>query len=111
MSDAESVLGNPVEAFNTLEIPVAYLDGKQYILHHLRCTGPEKFREKGPRSDWVWVRRQAKSKTIFGELNGRLPGRLNALFKLCDPKRAIVYRLAHITLLECINDMTTSGEE
>ena len=48
MSDAESVLGNPVEAFNTLEIPVAYLDGKQYILHHLLCTGPEKFPGEGP---------------------------------------------------------------
>ena len=62
------------------------------------------------RRDWVWVRRHAASdKVRAGILNGRVPGRLNALFKV--KYKGTVYRLAHVTLLHCIGGTAVQGAE
>ena len=44
-----------------------------------------------------------------GSLNGHIPGRLNALFKL--NKAGIVYRLAHVSPLVSINSTTIRSIE
>jgi len=42
-------------------------------------------------------------------LNGRIPRRLNALFKITS--RGTVYRLAHMTLLQCVGGAVVQDAE
>jgi len=63
------------------------------------------------RYDWVWVRRHYASDTARpGMLNGRIPTRLNALYKL-KSKEGLVYRLANVSLLQCISGNVVQGAE
>ena len=102
----------PLEAYNTLQLPVPTFDNNGHIIHMIRCTGPELFRKKERRHDWVFVRRRkATNNKISGSLDGKVPARLNAIFKLRDPRVNSTYRLAHITLLKVIGSQTPDGPE
>ena len=58
----------------------------------------------------MWVRRHPASDTApAGTLNGRVPGRLDALFKLTS--KGVVYRLAYVTLLNCVGGAALQGAE
>ncbi|KAF8440641.1 hypothetical protein BGX38DRAFT_1205503 [Terfezia claveryi] len=109
-SDIQRLLEGNIRAYKTLDIPVPKLSGNGFVVHHARCTGLDMFR-KQQRSDWVWVRRHRASDVARpGTLNGRIPGRLNALFKL-KSKEGIVYRVANVSLLQCIGGSSVQGAE
>jgi len=109
-SDAQRLLEVGIRAYTSLEIPVPRLGGQGFIVHYTRCTGLTMFRGH-KRSDWVWVRRHcASDKARAGTLNRRIPGRLNALFKL-KSKDGIVYRVANVSLLQCIGGAVGQGAE
>ena len=61
----------PLEAFNTLQVPVPTLNNDGHVLHKLHCIGPNIFRQQEKRHDWVWVqRRQSADNPIPGSLDG-----------------------------------------
>jgi hypothetical protein len=108
-SDIERLLRCGIRAYHSLEIPVPKLGGDGFILHHVRCTGLDGFRGKGKRNDWVWVKRHLTSdKACAGMPNGRIVGRLNALFKLVT-REGVVYRLAHVRPLQYIKSTALEG--
>ena len=110
--DAARVCDYPLEAYNTLQVPVWTFDNNGHILHRIRCTGPELFRKQERRHDWVFVRRRPSSPDkIPGSLDGRVPARLNAIFKLRDPRVNTSYRLAHVSLLKLMGSPTPDGPE
>jgi hypothetical protein len=94
--DALGLLERGISVYNTLQIPIPKFSGQGFVLHNAKCT---EFRGK-KRNDWVWVRRHVASDAGQHTLNGCIPGRLNAVFKISG-KEGIVYRLAHVTLLQC----------
>ena len=110
--DAAHLVDAPVEAFNTLQVPVQTFNNDGHILHHVRCTGPGLFRQEQSRHDWVFVRRRppSPSKTP-GSLDGRVPARLNAVFKVQHSRANTSYRLAHISLLTVVGSPTPDGPE
>ncbi|KAF8415915.1 hypothetical protein BGX38DRAFT_1244983, partial [Terfezia claveryi] len=87
-SDIQRLLEGNIRAYK-LDIPVPKLSGNGFVVHHARCTGLD-------------IRP--------GTLNGRIPGRLNALFKL-KSKEGIVYRVANVSLLQCIGGSSVQGAE
>ncbi|KAF8418351.1 hypothetical protein EV426DRAFT_520186, partial [Tirmania nivea] len=93
-----------------LQIPVPKFSGSGFLMHVARCTGEKEFRGQ-QRNDWVWVRRHpASGGRQPNLLNGRIPGSLNALFKLTS-KEGMVYRLAHVTLLQCLGGAAVRATE
>ena len=63
----------------------------------------ELFRGDDPRNDWVWVE-VGEGLGATGKPQGRLPGQLRGLFKLCDPGNMLVsHRLAVVELLWPVN--------
>ena len=56
-------------------------------------------------------RRQLHTNNIPGELYGRLPGKVNPLFKLCDGESKTSYRLAHISVLSVVRSPTPDSHE
>jgi len=81
--DPEILESLPVELLTLLEIPVqAFQETEIYHIHRVRCTGAHNFRNHGSRNDWVSVR--AGTEYIYGALQGRLPAKLVALFKIRD---------------------------
>jgi len=108
-SDTERLLDHEIGAYGALQIPVPKLSDKGFVLHHARCSGEKGFRGS-KRNNWVWVRRHPASDTVLvGTLNGRVPGRLDALFKLTS--KGVVYRLAYVTLLNCVGGTALQGAE
>ena len=88
-SDTKRLLDHEIGAYGALQIPVPKLSDKCFILHHARCFGEKGFRGS-KRNDWVWVRRHPTSDTaLAGTVNGRVPDRLDALFKLTS--KGVVY--------------------
>ena len=58
----------------------------------------------------MWVRRHPASDTApLGTLNGHVPSRLGALFKLT--RTSVVYRLEYMTLLQCVGGAALQGAE
>ena len=99
-----------VECFQSLSIPVPSFQGDDVNTHVARSTGPRLFRKKAQRSDWVWVKRREASDILRGSLNGRMPGMLNALFKLRTHTQG-VHLLAHVSLMETVGGPRPSGPE
>jgi len=101
------LISAPLEVFNTLQVAVPTFNDYGDTIHHACCTGAELFQKWEQRSDWVFVRchkaRKAKSQ---GTLDGRVPTRLNALFKLRDLHANTSYCLAYVSLLSIIGSPT-----
>ena len=109
-SNVARLLNHQIRVYGALLIPVPKLSGEGFVWHHARCSGSAEFRVQR-RNDWVCVRRHAAlDRTEPGTLNGRMPGRLNALFKL-KHKNGKVYRLAHVTLLQYMLEHVVQGVE
>jgi len=54
--DLESISRYMVHYYNTLSVPVEEFQGDGDVMHKIRWTGKERFRQKKkPRADWVWV--------------------------------------------------------
>jgi hypothetical protein len=103
-------LSDTIRAYQALEIPVPGFNGEGFVIHRARCTGVESFRGGQGRSDWIWIKRsQRLGKNRPGGLNGCMVARLNALFKLGFKEEA--YRLAHVTMLQCIGKAAAQGVE
>ena len=101
------------EAFKCLSVPVLDILG-EFNIHHNRCTAGKAYRKQGAvRADWVWVRRQPKSKPEkrCSQLDGMIPARLNCLLKVRDKQRGMVHRLAHVSLLTYKGSTKPHGEE
>ena len=108
-SDTERLLDHETGAYGTLQIPLPKWSDQGIVLHYARCSGEKRFRES-KRNDWVPVRRHPASDTApAGTLNGRVPGRLDALFKLTS--KGVVYRPAYVTLLNCVGGAALQGAE
>jgi len=106
------LISAPLEAFNTLQVAVPTFNDDGDTIHHTRCTGPELFRKREQRSDWVFVRcRKARKAKSQEALDGRVPARLNVLFKLPDLHANTSYHLAHVLLLSIIGCPTPDGPE
>jgi len=103
----------PLEAFNTLQVAVPTFNDDGYNLHCMRCTGPNLLRKQDRHNDCVFIRhRKATAGTkVTGGLNGVIPAKLNALFKLRDIDANTSYRLAHISLLTVVGSPTPDGPE
>ena len=83
--------------------------GEGVVLHIARYMREKEFCGKA-RNDWIWVRSHMVSgKAQPNLLNGRIPRRLNLLFKITS--RGTVYRLAHVTLLQYVGDAVVQGAE
>ncbi|KAF8414436.1 hypothetical protein EV426DRAFT_579176 [Tirmania nivea] len=94
------------------EVAIPTFNGDGHMIHHIRCTGGELFRKQDQRHDWVFARRRGQTgKSTPGALNGRVPARLNALFKLQNILENTCYRLAHISLLTIVGSPTPDGPE
>jgi len=107
-SDVECIMDAPLEAFNTLQVTVPTFNDDGYNLHRIRCTGPNLFRKQNRRNDWVFIRhhKATAGTKVTGGLNGLIPAKLNALFKLRDIDTNTSYRLAHISLLTVVGSPT-----
>ena len=101
-----------MEAFNILQVLVQIFNNDGHILHHVGCTGPGPFRQEFSRHDWVFVRCHppSPSKTP-GSLDGRVPARLNDVFKVQHLRANTSYRLAHISLLTVVGSPTPDSPE
>ena len=86
-----------------------------YIDYIVRSTGSRLFRRKETHADWVWVIPGAnKTHNIQetpGGLNGRIPTRLNSIFKIRLNRGDMVYQLAHVTMTTVIGARTAGREE
>jgi len=112
-SDVARLMDAPLEAFNTLQVAVPTFNDDGYNLHRMRCTGPKLFRKQDRRNDWVFIRRRKATAgtKVTGGLDGLIPAKLKALFKLRDINANTSYRLAHISLLMVVGSPTPDGSE
>jgi len=110
-ASADQLIDAPLEAFNTLQVPIPTFNNDGYLLHRIHCTGPNLFRKQEKRNDWVFVRRRKSATQVQGSLRGRVPAKLNALFKLRDLLANTCYHLAHVSLLTIIGSPTPDGLE
>jgi len=112
-SDVAHLVDAPREAFNTLQVAVPTFNDDGYNLHRIRCTGPNLFQKQEKRHDWLFVRRRKANVGIkvAGGLDGMIPAKLHALFKLRDIDTNKTYRLTHISLLSVIGSPTPDGPE
>ncbi|KAF8426002.1 hypothetical protein EV426DRAFT_715912 [Tirmania nivea] len=86
-SDAVRLLDRDIWAYYALQIPVPNFSGQGFVMHIAVCTEEKGFRGQR-RNDWIWVRRHvASGMGQSNSLNGRIPGRLNMLFKLKSKER------------------------
>jgi len=100
-SDILCLRSYSVEAFNTLSLPVVdFQNNDKFTEHKMRATGQKTFRNQGSRSDWVWIK-VSDNPNAPKTINGRLPARLNAIFKVKN--RLEAWRLAHVTVLDGLN--------
>ena len=85
------------------------MSDKGFVLHHARCSREKGF-QRSKRNDCVWIRRHPASDTApAGTLNRRVPSILDALFK--ETSKDVVYRLAYVTLLNCVGGTALKGAE
>lgn len=95
----DSVRNYAAKLYNQVEIPVqAFQEVDAWTYHRVRSTAGERFRNYDPRQDWVWVRTGAKS--MYGILQGHLPGRIRAIFKLRLPDDTEPQRLALVRMTQ-----------
>lgn len=104
------IADSTVECFQSLIIPVPNFQGEEVNSHVARSTGPFLFRNRQPRADWVWVKRREPSDELRGSLNGKIPAKLNALFKLRTVGHG-VHLLAHVSLTEAYAGNRPIGPE
>ncbi|KAF8441110.1 hypothetical protein BGX38DRAFT_1144420 [Terfezia claveryi] len=86
-TDVARLMDAPLEAFIILQVAVPTFNGDGYMIHHVCCTG------------------------VSGGLDGRVPARLNALFKLRDIAAKDTYRLAYVSLMRIVGSSTPDGPE
>jgi hypothetical protein len=87
-----------VKMFACLQVPIPIFQRPEvYGVSNIRCTGNAAFRKEKIRKDWVWV--SVASSEEWGVFRGRLPGCVEALFKLRD-RGGRAYRLYIVELLE-----------
>ncbi|KAH0611279.1 uncharacterized protein H6S33_010544 [Morchella sextelata] len=103
---SESMLERRVVVFTCLQVPIPIFQRPDvYEVHNIRCTGTASFRKGKIRKDWAWV--SVGSSEQWGVFRGRLPGRVEALFKVRD-STGRAHRLYVVELLEvkdrCIAD-------
>jgi len=109
--DVARRMDSPLEALNTLQVPVPTFNDNGYNLHRIRWIGPNLFRKQDRHIDWVFIwRRKATAGTkVTGGLNRLFPVKLNAWFKLRDLNANTSYRLAHISLLTIVRSPMPDG--
>ena len=111
-SEVAELINAPLETFRTLQVKVEAFDHDGQVIHNLRCTGLDLFRIQQIRHDWVFVRRRRSGRSqALGSLDGRIPGQLNALFKLRDIRAKTTYQLAHVSDLRVVSSPTPRGPD
>jgi len=101
--DPEILESLPVKRLTQLEIPVlAFQETEIYNIQRGRCIGALNFRNHGSRNDWVLV--LAGTEDMYGALQGRLPAKLVALFKIRDYRcEDRVRRLTGVHFVSAVN--------
>ncbi|KAI5839995.1 hypothetical protein DFP73DRAFT_597837 [Morchella snyderi] len=95
---SESILERRIEVFTCLQVPITIFQRPDvYEVHNIRCTGTASFRKGKIRKDWAWV--SVGSSEQWGVFRGRLPERVEALFKVRD-RTGHAHRLCVVELLE-----------
>ncbi|KAH8144570.1 uncharacterized protein LAJ45_11404 [Morchella importuna] len=95
---SESILERRVEVFTCLQVPIPIFQRPEvYEVHNIRCTGTLSSRKGKIRKDWAWV--SVGSSEQWGVFRERLPGRVEALFKVRD-STGRAHRLCVVELLE-----------
>jgi len=111
-SEVSHLISAALEAFNTLQVAIPTFNNDGDTIHHARCTGLQLFWKREQRSDWVFVLcRKAGMTKSQGALDGRVPARLNGLFKLRDSHANMSYRLAYESLLSVVRSPTPDSTE
>jgi len=107
MTDSEGITDNKrVSAYRahycyTLLVPVVQFQGEGEVIHKLRWTGKENFRNTGRlRADWVWVhlRESAPGELQMGKLDRKTVGQLKGLLSVRDETHK-VHEVALVVLL------------
>ena len=99
--------------YNTLSVPVMQFQEDGEVIHHLRWTGKKGFRQRGEaRADWVWVRQRERGpvELQFGQLDGKMVGRLEGLFSVQEATDK-VHEVALVALLRLRGPAKPCGEE
>jgi len=101
--DREILESLPVELLTQLEIPVlAFQETEIFDIHRAQYTGALNFRNHGSRNDWVSL--GAGTEDMYGGLQGRLPAKLVALFKIRDYRcEDRVRHLAGVQFVSAVN--------
>ena len=113
-ADCLTILAATCEPFFSLQLTLPSFQDDETVHHICRATGKRQWRGKRPRADWVWLNRSLNSRNSTytpGGLNGRIPARLNCIFKVKIPGGDQIYRLVHVTLTSLVGPKTMSNEE
>ncbi|KAF8432802.1 hypothetical protein BGX38DRAFT_1146329 [Terfezia claveryi] len=86
-TDIARLMDALLEAFIILQVAVPTFNDDGHMIHHLHCMG------------------------VSGGLDGKVPARLNALFKLRDIAAKDTYCLAHVSLMTIVGSLTPDGPE
>ena len=99
-----------MRGYQALEILVPKFNGEGFVIQNARCTRLKAFRGGRRSSNWIWVRIHRASKSgRLGALNGRMPARLNAKYKIGEMGR--ICRQVHVTMLQCVGGTLLQGTE
>jgi hypothetical protein len=81
-------------AYRHVVVPVAdFQNDEAVVLHPVRCTGSSSWRGSQPRRDNVFIKKDA----IHGQLDGRMPARVEAIFAINDLVLQKIHEVAFIT--------------
>ena len=94
-----SLLECPVRCFKCLQVPVSiFQKPDSYEIHNIRCTGEALFRKRSTQNDWAWIK--VATTDVWGAFQRRLPGLVQAIFKIRDSISTKSYQLCLVELLE-----------
>ena len=111
--DPEKVSCYRAHYYNTLSVPVVQFQGDEEMIHRVRWTGKQGFRQRGEaRADWIWVRRRARGPAELqpGQLGGKMVGRLEGLFSVLDEGHN-AHEVALVVMLQLRGSTKPCGEE
>jgi len=101
----------PTHYYPKLKVPVAQFQGQGIQRHNVWWTAGQPFWRLGKsRSDWVWVPYRGRTKVANAELDGKVVGKLEGLFRVRD-RIDMMPEVALVSLLSLRSSSKPGGEE